>query len=87
MEARQIVGWNLRRIRVERGLTIEDLAGSAEVDPSFVARVERATANSSVDLLDRLSRVLRVRLVELFIEPAPGAPQPKPLSAGRRPRR
>jgi len=87
MEARRIVGWNLRRIRVERGLTIEDLAGNAEVDASFVARVERASANSSVDLLDRLARALKVRLVELFIEPAPGAPQPKPLRAGRRPTR
>jgi transcriptional regulator with XRE-family HTH domain len=85
MEARKIVGWNVRRIRVERGLTMEELGGDAEVDSSMVARIERGTVNSSIDLLERLARVLKVRIVELFVEPLPGAPQPKPLKSGRRP--
>jgi transcriptional regulator with XRE-family HTH domain len=85
MEARRVVGWNVRRIRVERGLTIEALGGDAEVDASMVARIERGRVNSSIDLLERLARVLRVRMVELFVEPLPGAPMPKPLKGGRRP--
>lgn len=84
MEARKIVAWNVRRIRVERGLTIEDLAGDAEIDASYLARIERGSVNSSVDKLSALTRALKVRLVELFVEPLPGAPAPKPLKAGRR---
>ena len=85
MNARRIVGWNVRRIRVERGVTIEELAGEAEVDDSMLARIERGTVNSSIDLLERVASVLKVRLVELFVEPLPGAPAPKPLRSGRRP--
>jgi len=81
-----MVAWNLRRIRTERGLTIEQLAFDADIDASYLARIERGSANPSVDMLERVCSVLRVRIMELFIEPAPGAPMPKPLKAGRRPR-
>jgi len=84
MKARKIVGWNLRRIRVERDLTIGDLAVDAEVDSSFVARIERGVVNSSIDVLERLAEVLKVRLVEFFVEPLPNAPKPKPMKSGRR---
>lgn len=84
MDARQIVGWNVRRIRVERGLTIEDLAGEAGVDDSFIGRLERATVNSSIDTLEKVAKVLKVRIVELFVEPVPGAPKPKAMPRGRR---
>jgi transcriptional regulator with XRE-family HTH domain len=87
MKARKFVGWNLRRLRAERGFSIESLAGDAEVDPSHVARIERGTVNPSVDVLERLAHVLRVKLHEFFIEPEPGASPPKPLRSGRRPRK
>lgn len=84
MDGRSVVAWNLRRIRSSRGLTIEELAVDAGVNDSYVGRIERKSANASVDVLDKLCRVLKVRLVELFVEPAPGAPKPEPLQAGRR---
>lgn len=87
MNGRTIVGWNLRRLRVERGLTMENLAGDADVDPSYVARIERATVNASIDVLERLTAVLGVRLADLFVEPAADAAAPKPLRSGRRARR
>lgn len=85
MQARKIVGWNVRRFRAERGMTIEDLAGDAEIDASYLARMERGTVNSSVDVLERISKQLRIRIVELFVEPVAGAPAPKGLRPGRRP--
>ncbi len=84
MEAKQIVGWNLRRIRVERGLSIEELAGRAEIDASSVARMERGTINSSIGAVERLSRALDVALVEFFVAPPRGAKLTKGLRAGRR---
>ncbi len=87
MNGRTIVGWNLRRLRVERGLTMETLAGDADVDPSYVARIERTTVNASVDVLERLVAVLGVRLADLFVEPAEDASAPKPLRGGRRAKR
>lgn len=81
-----MVGWNLRRLRVERGLSLEALAGDAEVDSSYVARIERTTVNASIDILERLARALRVPIRDFLVEPPPGAPEPKPLRAGRRAR-
>lgn len=85
-EARKIVGWNVRRIRVRRGLTMEELGGAAEVGPAHVARIERGAVNSSVDVLERLAGALGVGLVELFRPLARGARPPPPLKAGRRPK-
>ncbi|SDF82439.1 helix-turn-helix domain-containing protein [Thalassobaculum litoreum] len=84
MEARQIVGWNLRRIRAEKGLTIEELGHEAGVDASSVARIERGTANPSIGVIEKLGRALGVSLVQLLTEPEAGEVPPKPLPAGRR---
>lgn len=86
MEAQQVVGWNVRRIRTGKGITIEDLAGQAEVDPSYLARIERGTANPSIGKIEALAKALSVTLIELLEDPPAGAKRPKPLPAGRRPR-
>ncbi len=83
-EARKTVGWNVRRIRVRRGLTIEGLGGAADVGPAHVARIERGAINSSVEVLERLAGALGVGLVELFRPVRAGAKPPAPLKAGRR---
>jgi DNA-binding XRE family transcriptional regulator len=87
MDVKKIVGRNLRKLRVEREMTIEDLAGEAEAETSWTARIERGMVNVSVDQLARYAKVLKVKVVDLFVEPAPGSAVPKPLKAGRRPSR
>ncbi|WIM12970.1 helix-turn-helix transcriptional regulator [Enhydrobacter sp.] len=85
MEARKLVGWNVRRLRVAKGLTIEELAGRAEADASFVARLERGQVNVGILMLERLAKQLGAKLVEFMVEPEAGAKPPKPLKAGRKP--
>ena len=87
MNVRKVVGWNLRKFRLERQLTIEDLAGICDVDSSFLARMERGTVNSSIDLLSGVAEVLKIRMFELFVEPLPGAVLPKALPKGPKPAR
>jgi transcriptional regulator with XRE-family HTH domain len=87
MRGRALVAWNLRRIRVGRGLSQERLAFDAEVDRSYVGGLERQEENPTVDVLDRLARTLEVPLSEFFREPRKGAAAPKPLRSGRRPTR
>lgn len=84
MDARTRVAWNLRRIRVERGLSQENLAVDANVDRSYISGMERQEFNPTVDLLDRLAVALDVD-VSRFLEVAPvGVEAPKPLKSGRR---
>jgi transcriptional regulator with XRE-family HTH domain len=84
MEAIAVVAWNIRRLRVERGLSQEALAFDAEIDRTYVSRLERILENPTVAVLDRISRALSVRIVELFAEPKPGARPPALLRKGRR---
>lgn len=87
MDGRALLAWNLRRIRVKRGLSQERLAYDAEVDRSYVGGLERKVENPTVDVLDRLAKTLGVAIGEFFKEPRKGSTPPKPLRSGRRPSR
>ena len=58
MKGRKLVGWNLRRIRVERDLSQDRLALDANVDRTYVGRLERGLENPTICILDRLARRL-----------------------------
>jgi transcriptional regulator with XRE-family HTH domain len=85
MNGRALVAWNLRRIRVKRGLSQERLAFDSGVDRSYVGGLERLDENPTVDVLDRLAKTLDVSISEFFKQPRKGAAPPKPLRGGRRP--
>jgi transcriptional regulator with XRE-family HTH domain len=85
MNGRALVAWNVRRIRVARGLSQERLAFDSGIDRSYVGGVERQTANPTVDLLDRLARTLGVHVSDLLAEPKPKEKRPEGLRRGRRP--
>jgi transcriptional regulator with XRE-family HTH domain len=86
MKGRKRVAWNLRKLRVERGLSQEALAADAEVDRSYVGRLERAAENPTVDLLDRLAGALSADVSDFFRQHRTGESFPKPLRGGRRKR-
>ncbi|RUW89167.1 helix-turn-helix transcriptional regulator [Mesorhizobium sp. M7A.F.Ca.US.010.02.1.1] len=86
MNVRKIIGWNLRKLRAEQGLSQERLALAAEIDRSYVGRIERGSENVTIDTLDALAIVLGVPAAALLVEPAKGERQPMPLSSGRKPK-
>ncbi|MBB2963520.1 helix-turn-helix domain-containing protein [Methylobacterium sp. R2-1] len=87
MDARAIIGWNLRRLRVERDLSQERLALAAGIDRAYVGRVERGSENVTISTLEAMAEVLAVPIAVLLTAPEPGAPRPKPLRSGRRAKR
>lgn len=66
MEWGRIVGANVRRLRVERGLTQEQLAHEAGIDLTYLGGIERGRRNPSVDVLGRLSTALGADPQDLF---------------------
>ncbi|MDB5558146.1 MAG: transcriptional regulator, family [Enterovirga sp.] len=84
MKGRDLVAWNLRRLRVARELSQDALALEAGVDRTYVGRLERRLENPTIAVLERLASALEVPLVELFIEPLEGSRPPEPLRAGRK---
>jgi transcriptional regulator with XRE-family HTH domain len=87
MKAQELVAWNLRRLRVGRGLSQENLAVDAGIDRTYVSRLERGLENPTVALLEQLALALDAGIAEFFAIPAPGEPPPRPLPGGRRPGR
>ena len=85
MNARELVAWNVRRLRVDRGLSQEALAVDAGIDRTYVSRVERGMENPTVGVLEKLAAALNVKIVDLFAMPRPGSRRPQPLPSGRKP--
>ncbi|MFC5067286.1 helix-turn-helix domain-containing protein [Flaviflagellibacter deserti] len=84
MEAKRIVAWNLRRLRVAAGVSQDDLALSAGVDRGYVGRAERGSVNSTIGTLDKLAAALSVHVSEFLREPPAGESPIEPLKGGRK---
>lgn len=63
---RATLGKNINRLRMQCGLTQDDLAGLAEIDRRYVQRIEAGTANPGIDVICRVRDALRVSWDELL---------------------
>jgi transcriptional regulator with XRE-family HTH domain len=77
MKTRALVAWNVRRIRVNRGVSQEKLAYEAGIDRSYMASLERQSKNPTIDLLDRIAETLGVHLSEFFVRPSKRVETPR----------
>lgn len=66
MELQRIVAHNLRRLRQDRGISQEELAGQAELNRNYVGMIEREENAPTVDTLEALAKVLKVEPEELL---------------------
>jgi transcriptional regulator with XRE-family HTH domain len=84
MDVRRVVGRNLKRARLERGLSQEALAHDAQIAPSFLSQIENGIRSPTITKLQDLATTLRIPIVEFFAESkaTPG----KGLPRGRRKR-
>ncbi len=86
MDAQALVARNLRRLRVKCALSQEALAVDADIDRSYVSRLERGIENPTVLVLEKLAAAMDVELGEFFRQPATGEQYPQPLPSGRKAR-
>lgn len=86
MDARILVGRNIRRVRVTKGISQERLAFDAGVDRSYLGGMERGVENPTVDVLQRVATTLVVPLAELFSEMNPDSDMHS-LPRGRKPQK
>jgi transcriptional regulator with XRE-family HTH domain len=59
----------LRAVRVAHGLSLQNAALRADLDPAHLSRVERGLAGISVDALARLARVYGLTDLARLIDP------------------
>lgn len=70
MEEQQLAefGLRLRELRLERGLSQEELGSLAELDRTYISGIERGTRNVGLLNVFRIAKALNVHPSELFTE-------------------
>ncbi|MEM6687133.1 MAG: helix-turn-helix transcriptional regulator [Bacteroidota bacterium] len=66
-EILKIIGQNIKRIRLEKGLTQVDLVGriEARIDTTNISRIEQGRTNATIHTLYRISKALEVSLSDI----------------------
>jgi transcriptional regulator with XRE-family HTH domain len=65
-----IVARNIRRLRLERGLTQEELAARIRITRNYVGMIERQENSPTVAILERIAKALGIEPARLFDEKA-----------------
>lgn len=60
------LGYRIRYLREEKGLTIEQLALEAEVNRNYLGDLERGTRNPTILVLSKIAKGLGITLSNLF---------------------
>ena len=69
MDLRQVFAANLRRLRHQRGLSQEELACDAEVNRSYLSKLEKGAAYPGLEIIGKLADVLGVEATALITVP------------------
>ncbi len=56
------VGFNIRRIRVQQGLSQEELAALAALHRAYVGQIERGEKNIGLKNLEKIAMALRINM-------------------------
>ncbi len=67
IELQRTIGIRVRQLRLDRGLTQEQLGERAGLSYKFVGEVERGVANPTVESLSGIARALAVAVPDLFV--------------------
>lgn len=66
MSSLRKIGQNIAKIRREKGMTQEELAGLVEMDRSYLSEIENGHKNLSVNVLMKIAEVLEVNSATLL---------------------
>ena len=69
MDLRQIFAANLRRLRHIKGLSQEDLAYEADVNRTYMSKLEKGASYPGLEIIGKLADVLGVEPAELLSLP------------------
>ena len=69
MDLRQVFAANLRRFRHAKGLSQEELAYEADVNRTYLSKLEKGTTYVGLEIIGKLADVLEVEPSEFLIRP------------------
>lgn len=66
MDLKEVMAINMRRLRYDKGLTQEELAGRSGLSMRYVGSIERGAVSASVSVLGKVAEALGVEPCELI---------------------
>lgn len=69
MDLRQVFAANLRRLRHERRLSQESLANEADVNRTYISKLEKGVSFAGLEIIGKFAAVLQVEAAELLRVP------------------
>ncbi|MFM8319772.1 MAG: helix-turn-helix domain-containing protein [Chloroflexota bacterium] len=66
MKRSSSIGQQIRQLRQERNLTLDELAGKCQISTAFLSQIERSQSNPSVATLYALSDALGISIASFF---------------------
>jgi len=60
------VGFNIRRIRENKAISQEHLAGIADLHRAYIGQIERGEKNIGLRNLEKIAKALKVNIGDLF---------------------
>jgi XRE family transcriptional regulator, regulator of sulfur utilization len=67
----KLLGRNVQRLRLARDMTMERLAGKADLSVYVLGRIETGKSNPGIDAVFRLARALGVQPADLLMNTPP----------------
>jgi transcriptional regulator with XRE-family HTH domain len=71
MDMRRLVGQNVKRFRVEKGLTQEQFSDISGFSQQYISGLESGNRNPTIVTLYELAKALGVSQVDLVLPPVP----------------
>lgn len=66
MDIKKKFGKNIKRLRLEKGISQESLALSADLDRTYIPSIEKGERNVSITVVEKLANALNVSISEFF---------------------
>lgn len=66
MDINILFGKNVKKIRIEKGLSQEKLALKAGIDRTYLPSIEKGVRNVSLKIAEKIAKALNVKLKDLI---------------------
>ncbi len=66
MDIKKEFGLKIKTIRLEKNISQEQLANSAEIDRTYISDIEKGERNVSLLIIQKLAKALDKEIFELF---------------------
>jgi len=68
MEIKKKFGKQVKKFRLERGLSQEALALMADLDRTYIPSIEKGERNVSITVIEKIAKALKIKISVLFDE-------------------